>query len=331
MTTQAQLPDSIQQQNERLERIFLPFARRQRDSLYKSKTDFARFVHYTSAESALKIIKSKRVWMRNATCMSDYREVQHGFEILQRFFLDPSKRTSFVQAFEQHVPGSADEAIALFDQWLPDIRLSTYIACLSEHADKEDNHGRLSMWRAFGGSNVARVAMVLRVPGVSAGILNVIFSPVAYLTEIEVHDELNLIIQNVHGNADFLKSLDRTTIALWVFHMLVAGVACLKHQGFDEEREWRVIYSPNRRPSPFIESSTEIIGGIPQLVHKLPLDSARLPATPELDFSRLFDRLIIGPSSYPWVMYQAFVEALKRAGVADADGRVCVSGIPIRS
>src|SRR5262245_34778150 len=132
MSTQAQ-------QNDRLERIFLPFARQRRDSLYKSRMGFARFVHYTCAESALKIIKSKRVWMRNATCMSDYREVQHGFEILQRFFLDPSKRTSFVEALEQH-PGSANEAIALFDQWLPDIRLSTYIACLSEHDDKEDNH-----------------------------------------------------------------------------------------------------------------------------------------------------------------------------------------------
>jgi hypothetical protein len=67
----------------RLEGIFMPYARRQRDGLYDSGAKpAARFVHYTSAEAALKIIESKRVWMRNTTCMADYREVQHGFEML---------------------------------------------------------------------------------------------------------------------------------------------------------------------------------------------------------------------------------------------------------
>ena len=53
-------------------------ARKQRDDLYaKSK----RFVHYTSADNALKIIRTKRLWMRNTTCMADYREVEHGYQI----------------------------------------------------------------------------------------------------------------------------------------------------------------------------------------------------------------------------------------------------------
>jgi hypothetical protein len=69
----------------RLESIFMPYARSQRIKFLTDASGIrpsARFVHYTSAESALKIIESKRVWMRNTTCMADYREVQHGFEIL---------------------------------------------------------------------------------------------------------------------------------------------------------------------------------------------------------------------------------------------------------
>ena len=135
---------------DRLDWIFNPAARLQRETLYTPDSPWARFVHYTSAESALKIITSKRLWMRNTTCMADYREVEHGHAILVRYFIDAQRRDSFMQSLEQCAPGSATEAMKLFDQWLSDIRLSTYIASVSEHSDQEDQHGRLSMWRAFG-------------------------------------------------------------------------------------------------------------------------------------------------------------------------------------
>jgi hypothetical protein len=80
-----------------------------------------------------------------------------------------------------------------------------------------------------------------------------------------------------------------------------------------------------------MEQGTEIISGIPQRVYKLPLDGTLDPALADLDFSRLFDRLIIGPSPYPQVLYEAFVEALKNAGIAEAEQRVWPSDIPIRA
>jgi hypothetical protein len=52
--------------------IFFPYHTSRRDRMIESN---GRFVHYTSAENAIKIINTKCVWMRNATCMSDYREV----------------------------------------------------------------------------------------------------------------------------------------------------------------------------------------------------------------------------------------------------------------
>ena len=113
--------------------------------------------------------------------------------------------------------------------------------------------------------------------------------------------------------------------------MLVAGAACVKHEGFREEREWRAIYFPNMMPSRFIQPATEVIGGVPQIIYKLPLDVAVAPILADLDLSRMFYRLIVGPSPYPWSMYQAFVGALKDANIPDADKRVFISGIPIRS
>jgi len=38
----------------------------------------------------------------------------------------------------------------------------------------------------------------------------------------------------------------------------------------------------------------------------------------------MFGRLIVGPSPYPWVMYEAFVEALTKLGITDAASRVRV-------
>jgi hypothetical protein len=83
--------------------------------------------------------------------------------------------------------------------------------------------------------------------------------------------------------------------------------------------------------SPLMESSIEVILGLPQTVYKIPLDRTVSPALATIDFSVMFDRLIIGPSPYPWSMFEAFVAALTKNGVSDAAVRVFVSEIPIRS
>ncbi len=318
----------------RLESIFSPHAVSQMQEFFKKQPDQtqARFVHYTSAEAALRIIGSKRIWMRNVTCMSDYSEVQHGFRILNNIFSEPSKRKIFDEALDACAPGAAAEAIKLFNSWWADISLNTYITSISEHDEKEDRHGRLSMWRAFGG-NVARVAIVFKVSSslLNAGVFNLIVSPVAYLTEEEVQRQFHQVVANVQDNREFLKSVGSPQVVQQVFNMLVAGVTCLKHEGFKEEREWRLVYAPRRWPSPLIESSTEVLAGIPQIVYKVPLDAAVSGVPKYLDLSHIFDRLIIGPSQYPWPMAEAFVTALTNAGVAEAEKRWISSGIPIRT
>ena len=330
-----ELPDATRPAMQ-LEAIFMPYATKERRKLYEP-TNFqaAKFVHYTTAEAALGIITSKRLWMRNTTCMTDYREVQHGFTMLNRFFADKSKRDTFTASLDACHPGAASEAINLFDQWWGDLQFQTFIASISVHDDKtEDQHGRLSMWRAFGGSN-PRVAIVVRAPwysGATTG-LNVMFSPVAYFNDAQVQEEIYAVISNINENADFVRAADRVQVVSTVFAMLMAAVVCLKHEGFHEEREWRVIYGPKRNPSPIMEAhaETKTIGGVPQLIYKIPFDATVAPELGELDFARIFDRLLIGPSPYSLAMHQAFAAALTKAGVADAGGRVVFSGIPIRT
>ena len=311
--------------------IFMPHAMGQVNDYYKGQ-DSARFVHYTSAESALSIIKSKRFWMRNTNCMADVSEVQRGFSIIGKFFSEEPNQKAFTTALDACANNAASEALGRFAQAATDIRFSTYISAISEHDDTEDSYGRLSMWRAFGGNVVARVGIVLKLPLFSQGTvpLNLLFNPVSYLSEEAALGVLHQVIQNVIDNRDFLRGVDREVLIRSIFATLLSSAVCLKHKAFHEEREWRVIYNAKRGASKLMESSIEVIGGVPQIIHKIPLDATVSDSVADLELARLFDRLIIGPSPYPWPLYEAFVSALKEAGVENVDERVIVSDIPIR-
>jgi hypothetical protein len=105
----------------------------------------------------------------------------------------------------------------------------------------------------------------------------------------------------------------------------------LKHEGFDEEREWRVIHSPTRHSPEHIRSSIELVAGVPQRIYKIFLRSDAEAGLTGLNPDELIDRIIIGPTQYPFAMYDAFVSALSDVGVSDAANRVTISQIPVRT
>jgi hypothetical protein len=339
MTTPAIAPHIDPNVLRTLEEIFLPQAKRHREETFKRQTqpgappaEELRFAHYTTAEAALKIINSKRLWMRNSDVMADYREVKHGYGILQKFFSDQERRRKFVEPIDACHPNAANEALIRFDQRWAGIQSNVFIASVSEHSSDEDLIGRLSMWIAFG-TRPARVAIVLRVPKLSQGAvaLNLMFSPVEYFGDAAVHAAIQEVIANVERNRDLLRSIERQLVVEFVFIMLLAAVACLKHQGFQEEREWRALYFPTFLPSSLIEPKLEVIDGYPQRIYQIPLDAKASPVLADLDFSRIFHRLIIGPSPHSWPMVEAFRESLAAAGVTDPKERIWVSDIPIRT
>jgi hypothetical protein len=86
----------------RLMQIFMPYAAcRYTEIKEKNK----RMVHYTSAENVFRIIASKTMWMRNTRCMADYREVEHGHDLLFRFFNKEINRNTFFDALDTYYEG----------------------------------------------------------------------------------------------------------------------------------------------------------------------------------------------------------------------------------
>ena len=68
---------------ERAASIFFPHAVRR---MHEVQRVASRFVHYTTAEAAVSILRNREIWMRNATTMSDFMEVEHGFQCLNEAY-----------------------------------------------------------------------------------------------------------------------------------------------------------------------------------------------------------------------------------------------------
>jgi hypothetical protein len=324
-----EMDDKEMETEKRLMSIFMPYAAGRLQAVRESKK---RFVHYSSAENIFKIISSKTMWLRNTRCMADFSEVEHGYAMLLKFFQQPHNKEAFSKAVDSISPNLASESLTLFDQWWADIRFNTYICSISEHEDSEDGHGRLSMWRAFGQSTTSRAAVVLRLPeeGAAEG-LRVILSPVAYIGEANLEQQLWNVIKNINDNHDYLATVGSDRLKQLLLFTLANGVVSIKHVGFHEEKEWRLIYYPRLNSSKLITSSTEILAGVPQIVHKIPLIDNPDEGVTGVSITSLVDRIIIGPTVFGMPIYTAFVEELAKAGMTDAGSRVWVSGIPIRS
>jgi len=323
-----------EEQTGQLSEIFTPTVKRETDRLYGKDVASATFVHYTSAETALKIIREKRLWMRNATSMSDYREISHGHDTLVRIIGQNDRFNRLKAAVEECASGTYAQAIEMFDKNWADTLFNTFITSLSEHDVKRENqHGRLSMWRSFA-VDKPRVALTFSIPKASkiTERLSLIFAPVRYADDAQMADEFDAVIKNIEANKAMLCELDPKLLHGFLFTMLLLAAVTVKHPGFHEEREWRAIHGPYRWHSEIMEQyiTVEPVFGVPQRIYKIPLDASAVPGVEDLEFSRIFERIIIGPSAYGSVMEDAFIRALLASGVKDAHSRVVISDIPIR-
>lgn len=239
---------------------FLPYAARATDRLQAMG---GRFAYYTTASTALQILRGGEIWMRNTMVMNDFSEVEHGLSCVVKAYRSSAGATLKV-LLEQQYNGISAEIEQLFNAWIPGFRRDTFVLCLSEHPPEEDRHGRLSMWRAYGGD--AGVAIVVNgdVLFRPSNALAAYSSPVAYLDEDSLEHELAAVASGMAQNTSLLQQLGRDGTKTAIFHMLRYAAVCTKHPAFAEEREWRVVASPALESSPLLPVHIETIAGIPQ-------------------------------------------------------------------
>lgn len=290
-----------------------------------AKKSDIRFVHYTRADAGIAILRSHEFWMRKSLCMNDYTEGHHGLERLRRAY--PLIKT----ALESLRSGLFGQTVSCFDSQVLGILSDTYMTCVSEHDAKENDHGRLSMWRAYGGTTGVAFVLKSRPFIEPSNALNAYTSPVEYWSDKEFEQGLREVFSGFEANVDYLRTKSDIELRTYLFHAFRFAILSTKHSGFHEEREWRVIYGPTVEPSSKLKHEIVIIGGVPQPIYKIPLKDVPDEGFVGATIPDLVERVIIGPTQFPMALYEAFVGVMKEAGVVDAEKRVIVSNIPLRT
>lgn len=328
MTLEPQMPviPGLDANDLRTLELFYPFAFAQ---TMRGIQQRIRFAHYSSADAAMKILQSNQVWMRKASAMNDFREIDYGKECLIGAYASETGK-QLKAALEKMFPGITEDIQDRFNTWYPHFETGTFLTCISEHDASEDRIGRLSMWRAYGGTT--GVAVVLHgAPFLApSDALKAYTSPVAYLSHLEFQSEFDHLVSGIISNAHFVKSLGRDNVLANIFNAFRMATICTKHPGFREEQEWRVIYNPIWQQSNRITSSVEIIRGVPQIVQKITLIDIPDEGLVGITIPDIVERVIIGPTDFPLEIREATIELLKAKGVVDAASKVIISDIPLR-
>jgi hypothetical protein len=262
--------------------------------------------------------------------MNDYSETRHGYDCLQKAWNGNSGR-ALQDALNKCHPGIANDTAQEFDKQTLGILNGSFVACFSEHDPKEDQYGRLSMWRAY--CNPTGVALVLNAGAfyLKTDVLRVYSSPVAYLSDAEFNQMIERIAANVNAEQGLLNSIDRRAVLHGLLNMLKFLILCTKHPAFAEEREWRIVYTPTLLPSSHLSRNVRTIRGVTQTVFDLPLKDIPQEGVIGIEIPQLLHKVIIGPTQFAQANYVALWHLLQDAGVADPEARLVYSGVPLRT
>ncbi|MCV2880730.1 DUF2971 domain-containing protein [Actibacterium sp. XHP0104] len=314
----------------KISELLFPYALRRAQDV---KDKHTRFVHYTSAEAAMNIIASNSVWLRSASVMNDLSEVRYGHQCLLHAWNNSNAGERLKVVLDQVQKGKSQEFVEHFNTRLSEQFTQTFLLSLSEHGDvenHEDKFGRLSMWRAYGGTT--NVALVLNNrPFMSdTNTLNAFTSPVSYGTPAEFSVLFDEVVTGLETNIGLVQSINPQFFSNMLFAACHFAVLSAKHPGFKEEREWRVCYSPSIWPSDKLIPKIEIINGVPQKVFVLPLKDYPEEGFTGATIPDLIEEILIGPTDNPQPMREALIISLGNAGVTDPHLKVRVSDIPLR-
>jgi hypothetical protein len=296
-----------------------------------------RFSHYCSAESGVKILEGRSMFLRHSSLMNDFSEVQHGLKLLNRAYVAHGN-------YLKHVLGNIDpslpDLVLRSGDSLNDLKYSTYLTSISEHNFRdisEGVYGRLSMWRAYAPKNGVCLVMdngpfLRRTTAFPDSFAT---SPVFYLSQGEFNGFLHEIIQSIETNTDYIvANMKPDAIAALVLNVFRSLVQTVKHPAFSEEKEWRIIYTPGLfGPDPRdarLPKENITLRGVPQMVYRIPFRNHPSEGFRGAEIPELLHQVLIGPSTDGTMIALSYKHKLEELGVSDAENKIIPTHIPLR-
>jgi hypothetical protein len=288
--------------------------------------------HYTSTSSLEKIVASNEIWFSNPLFMNDVEEVLFGIDEGTRAFLGHS---GISEAFGPNHQKFGDALLQEHRRFIEAHAFDTYILCLSEHDHTRDD-GLLSMWRGYGdaGRGVAIVINPLALPNTPT-VSPLVVAKVYYGTRSERADWFlttasrfaKIVVEN--------KLTDEGSIplaAMALFSRLRLFSLYTKHDGFSEEREWRIAYLPERDTMGLFKGRLGYFNGPRGVEPKLKFAVETIPEVSDVPFSMetLVSAIILGPSAASDLTLNSVRRMLEALGRPELGKRLAASRIPFR-
>lgn len=257
--------------------------------------------HYTSLEVLMHIVTSGQIWFSNPLFMNDLEELRFG-AIRGANLFQTSGRVAQAAGTSQREGLLHDGFRHYFDAFAEKGTLDIYVLCLSEH-DPADNDGSLSMWRAYAshGNGAALIFNTAPLVPLAEGDIPLSLIKVQYGSEQRRLQELDKLV------SDWAAILARSHIpdselhfaALAAIYAITAFALAWKHDGFREEKEWRVVYMPQFDPGSHMRQCLSYHFGPRGVEPKFKWELQPIPgiASNELNLDTLLDRIILGPST----------------------------------
>jgi len=231
--------------------IFFPAAVKKWKEFHENKN--LCFSHYTSAEALYSILENKEFWLRDVRDMNDTQEIQHGYELIKDIIQREDVHNKICKTFSVYRAG--DAAKKALNDFCKGKYFSkkVFVACFSEHNLKDD-HGRLSMWKGYGKRGTGVAVIPDKTIMNEKTTLPVSLSNVEYIKDTDkIEKHIEMIIKNVCNKRQELLKISQeipekefaSEIYGYLISALIYGSICIKHPGFEEEKEWRVVYIPD--------------------------------------------------------------------------------------
>lgn len=295
------------------------------------KQNDLKLAHYTSAAVALKIIDNKEIWLNNVTNMNDYREVELGKNLLARTFNKTDEGNRLKDILNQISEKLSEELIIRYNSIFNGLD-RTYAFCLTEHKKDYDKYGKLSMWRAYAPKN--GIALILNIaPFIKECSKTTAFTiPMFYYEYEEFQNKFKNFVDKAQNNLDIFNNITKEEVLDFFYRKFLVSVLSLKHKGFEEEKEWRILYNDAiYTKDNIIKEEVKEIHGVPRIIKILNFESLN---DKNSDYStKLNDilyKIIIGPSDNPKHLQEIFIKKLADNCVTNAESKVVISEIPVR-
>lgn len=290
-----------------------------------------KLAHYTSASVAIQIIDNKEIWLNNVGNMNDYQEIVTGKNLLAKTFNETEEGKRLKVILNQISDKLAEELIVRYNHTFNTLD-KTYAFCLTEHKKEDDKYGRLSMWRAYAPKN--GVALVLNLePFIKDCRKTTAFTiPMFYYDEAEFQNEFKKFVDLIQNNIEEFKRLPEDTVLEFFYRKFLVSVLSLKHKGFQEEQEWRILYNNYIYVTDeIVKEDIKDIRGVPKIIKILNFNNLNDEYSGySTKLNDILHKIIIGPSDNPVQLQEIFIKKLTDNGVVDAENKVVISEIPLR-